>query len=554
MAAQDYAPGASSNPNVARIAMDMRKKKTDVVEPQVINNELLVKGVEEPLDPTGRDTDPIDFPKVTSLRLSFLNIIEIANLNNFNSLTTLRLDNNIIDKVANLEHLVSLTWLDLSFNNLQKIEGLTTLSKLTDLSLYHNHIEEITGLDGCMNLNILSLGHNCIKDPKQIDYLRKFHNLRCVCLDGNEVCKVDSYKQHVLAYLDNLKYLDYMLIDRKDVQQATEGYQIDELTEIREKEGQEEVKQRALREKKAIIEKLKAAFQDCTEDLFEDLFSPEIEPEAVTVLSCYPGLKEDFKDKVNEDIKGLRSFLDAKNDIRLKKVNAFEKALKNAEQESEDEAFQLIRGFKSTMKKALLRLPEAEASADGGDSAAQDIIDDLRKHLEELKSLLMANEIALQESLTEAMASFDAEIEVIIRNMTDRGSDFFAKLVEISKTFHQQLQEGAISEVEVFLQNAEGAIDIEPEKAKFLTSREEMMTATGTFNEAQTTQIQAKEDYMSNQMQGWLKKYSGDLNQRQYHRNRQRITDIMQVIKDCQEQISEAQGENEILDDNDDHA
>ena len=32
---------------------------------------------------------------------------------------------------------------------------------------------------------------------KQIDYLRQFANLRCLCMEGNKVCNHDSYNQHV---------------------------------------------------------------------------------------------------------------------------------------------------------------------------------------------------------------------------------------------------------------------------------------------------------------------------------------------------------------------
>lgn len=149
----------SSNANVAKIAIEQRKKKAEVVEPQVISEELLIEGVEEPVRTDGKAWPTNEFPQVTSLRLSFKNIIEISNLNNFDTLLTLRLDNNIIDKVSNLGHLRQLTWLDLSFNN-REIEGLDDLHELLDLSLYHNQIEEIKDrLDGCPKLNILSLGH-----------------------------------------------------------------------------------------------------------------------------------------------------------------------------------------------------------------------------------------------------------------------------------------------------------------------------------------------------------------------------------------------------------
>jgi len=92
-----------------------------------------------------------------------------------------------------------------------------------------------------------------------------------------------------------------MLIDRRAVAQAQEGYQLDELTELREKEAQERANQSAQKEKEAVIEKLKQSFLDCTEDLFEELFSKDVEPEHVTVLSCYGPLKEDYRDKLADE-------------------------------------------------------------------------------------------------------------------------------------------------------------------------------------------------------------------------------------------------------------
>ena len=43
--------------------------------------------------------------------------------------------------------------------------------------------------------------------------------MRCVCFEGNKMCTLDSYHQHVLAYLQHLVYLDYVLIDKKQVAQ-----------------------------------------------------------------------------------------------------------------------------------------------------------------------------------------------------------------------------------------------------------------------------------------------------------------------------------------------
>eukprot|EP00933_Yihiella_yeosuensis_P067622 TRINITY_DN7255_c3_g1_i1.p1 TRINITY_DN7255_c3_g1~~TRINITY_DN7255_c3_g1_i1.p1 ORF type:complete len:570 (-),score=150.06 TRINITY_DN7255_c3_g1_i1:148-1806(-) len=538
----------SSNANVAKIAIEQRRKKADVVEPQVISEELLIDGVEEPVRPDGERWEPIDFPQVTSLRLSFHNIVEVSNLNNFDSLTTLRLDNNIIDKIANISHLHQLTWLDLSFNNIREIEGLEELHNLLDLSLYHNQIEEIKGLDGCPNLNILSLGNNQIKDLKQIDYLRKFHNLRCVCLDGNKVCNHDSYNQHVLAYLPTLKYLDYQLIDRKAIAQAQEGYNLEELTEVREREQNEQAKLKAKKEKQAVIEKLKEAFLDCTEDLFEEMFSKEVEPENVTVLQCYPQLKEDYRDKLSEDIKGLRARMEERNDDRIKKKDSFERSVYAAEKESEAEAFQLIKDFKSLKKKVLSQIDKEEISRVEVDEMIKQLMDQLSG----LENHLMANEIQLQESIEEALSAFEASISDLVKAMQDNGQEFFRRLEELEKTFFTGVTEGANSEIEAFAQNHEMSMDNDNNKARFLGNREEMNQAVANFNEAHMSLIQNKDDYMQGQMNTWNNSFFEKHRERQYHRNRQRIMDTRKVIEECRNEINAASEEGNDYDENDD--
>lgn len=541
----------SSNASVAKIAIEQRKKKAEVVEPAVISEELLIEGVEEPIRPDGDSWEPIDFPQVTSLRLSFKNIIEISNLNNFDSLLTLRLDNNIIDKIANLGHLKQLTWLDLSFNNIREIEGLGELHELLDLSLYHNQIEEIRDrLDGCSKLNILSLGHNNISDLRQIDYLRQFQNLRCLCMDANKICSVESYNQHVLAYLPHLKYLDYMLIDRKAVAQAQEGYDLEGITEVREKEQAEQAKQKALAEKQAVIEKLKTSFLDCTENLFEEMFSKEVEPDNVLALSCYPGLKEDYRDKLSEEIKGLRSWMEEKNEVRLRKVTAFEKAVYAAETESEEEAFQSIRDFKSLKKKVLSQIDREDS--DRLRSEVDELVKQLVDQLTGLENHLMANEIQVQESIEEALSDFEAKISDLVKGMLDNSREFFQRLEDLEKSFITGLTEGANSEIESFTQASESAMaDTDPQKAKYLNNREEMNQALTNFTDAHNSLIQNKDDYMNNQMNSWNRSFFENHRARQYNRNRQRVMDIRKVIEECRSEIQAASEDGNEYDEGD---
>lgn len=176
--------------------------------------------------------------KLSHLSLSYKNIIEIDNLGGMEKLVRLQLDNNIICQIQHLDHLVNLEWLDLSFNLIEKIEGLDKLTKLSDLSLYSNQIKELSGLEELKELNVLSVGKNLIPNYEHaIQYLVSLKNklevLKMAENPGSMKNEFD-YKQYSIAYLKDLKYLDYELIEDEIREKANEKYK----EEIQEKETQ----------------------------------------------------------------------------------------------------------------------------------------------------------------------------------------------------------------------------------------------------------------------------------------------------------------------------
>ena len=142
---------------------------------------------------------------------------------------------------------------DLSYNNIEKIEGLETLTKLEDLSFYNNKISCIENLDTLHNLTFLGMGNNCLDQldnvknitfidllqvmgfnhqtwPRliihayciyilipQVIYLRRFKNLHTLNLAGNPVAQEENYKLFIAAYLSDLAYLDYRLLNGETV-------------------------------------------------------------------------------------------------------------------------------------------------------------------------------------------------------------------------------------------------------------------------------------------------------------------------------------------------
>jgi hypothetical protein len=538
--------GDGKTDGVADVALRQQKKSSDVVEPQVIDEALLRHGVDDPTQPETTLIDPIDFPKVQSLRLSFQNIIEISNLNNFDTLTTLRLDNNIIGKIENLDHLSNLTWLDLSFNNIKDIENLDGLTKLTDLSLYNNDIEHIKGMSKCTKLNIISLGRNKIKDLAEIQNLRDFKNLRCLCMDGNPVCKLDNYNMHVLAYLPQLAYRDYMLLDKKEQKQAEETYQVDDLTELKEAEQARANEEAAAAEKKATLASLRTAFLDHTEDLFDELFPKAEEQKAsLNLLQCYQNLKDEYKDvldKTNQGslMKSLRDVLLEKNAIRVKRVTSFEKAIDAAELEAEEEAKLLVKKFRSRKKRAF-----AEVKSLSG-ARTDIIVEELYEQVNQLREHLLSGETQVQEALEDANTKFEVQIAEIIKWMQERAGDFFRELEAHEKAFANQLTEGMQNEFEQ--QSGQEMIDAE---GKALPTKDDMLQALQNFTEMHATLLANKEDTMISQMKDWKDEFFKRHQERQYNRNRRRVEEITQIVETSKEEIRTLEG-HDVDDEGDD--
>jgi len=51
----------------------------------------------------------------------------------------------------------------------------------------------------------------------QVIYLRRFKQLQTINLAGNPISQHGEYKMFVIAYLPNLEYLDYRLVDQATV-------------------------------------------------------------------------------------------------------------------------------------------------------------------------------------------------------------------------------------------------------------------------------------------------------------------------------------------------
>ena len=422
-------------------------------EIQVIDDKLLIEGIsaDKPQASEGSvahrgEVNLVEVSPVTEvLAMSFRNIGKIENLVGFDNLTKLCLDNNSIEVISNLEHLLNLRWLDLSFNKISKIEGLTKLKNLEDLSLYSNRISVIEGLDECQNLQCLSLGSNHIESLEQVIRLRQLRSLRMLTLKGNPIYDEAEYKMTVLAYVDNLKYLDYALVDQAELHTAKEQYH-DELLDVEEKESvvaEKVARDKAMSEYLVQLESAGIVFAHI---LFDDMFSEDPDLEKLKHLPGTKDLVENFRNSfkvLSDDY--IKSAMEMYNK-KKKEVSDFDRAVKQVRTKDDGESTMLIENYLKSKKVALA--PIQQISAQNQDDHTnldnkqerQRIVKKLQDELDKVGDELMSIELRQVEKFEALVDEFDNRMNEMKNSSLEMQQLFFRAVEDLEDKFSSNVR------------------------------------------------------------------------------------------------------------------
>lgn len=456
----------------------------------------------------------------TSLKLSFKNVLKIDNLQGFAMLRRLCLDNNIIQSITNLSHLVHLEWLDLSFNNITKISGLDKLTKLKDLSLFSNRITEVEGLDSCTALQCLSLGNNLISSLESVVTLRKFRGLQLLNLEGNPVSEEAEYRTYVLAYMRDLKYLDYAMVLQTEVASAQEQYQ-DELLDVEEKEALEEEKTSRETTASAHTKKLKEANLSVVETLFRDMFEDD---EDYTKLKALPGVP-DLTNKFGTELESASDAFEAagleKDKEKRRERNQFSQSLQTLRSRAASESVKLIEAWSRKKKHALRDL-------------AVDKLDpeEIRRLIAEVQALggsLMDIEMRLVEQSEELLNDFEAryreihaaclEVQITFFRQTEDCENIFAK--ELTSLANDLLDKAA---------NEDLPEDISDEASNLLIDRDTCMTAITGSHDVHVGKLYKNEEVSKFSEVQHLNETLRGFKDEEHNRNRERVLEIHRFV------------------------
>lgn len=309
-------------------------------------------------------------------------------------LVKLQLDNNIITKIQGLESLTKLRWLDLSFNMIEKIEGLDNLRLLEDLSLFSNRITKIEGLNNLEKLNVLSVGSNNIESLE--DAVKYLHGLR----NNLEVLKIikngfkevgeKEYKGRIIAYLPQLKYLDYELIEAKEREKAETDYKTElEGTNLETEDTKDNSEQ------KEALKALEEAHIHFTQNMFDSCCKAFEEYDKIAGFQKFQEVWAYSDANIDESISNFQNLIKSKHREKKKIIAFCLEKMRKAERNAEVESISKIEEYKKKEKHIFRRI-KAERDVDSGRPVNYNNYEnELIQLIEILKGDLMDIEVAL---------------------------------------------------------------------------------------------------------------------------------------------------------------
>ncbi|XP_049324166.1 dynein regulatory complex subunit 3 [Astyanax mexicanus] len=500
----------------------------------VINEEMLRKAVEEqgPQGRAGRIAKEggIQYDEVIQLRLEYKKILQIDHLWEFTSLTKLQLNNNSIEKIQGLEKLTNLLWLDLSFNKIKMIEGLEALVKLQTLSLSNNQIPAIEKMDTLEHLEILSLGENVISQIDNVIYLRRFKNLRSLNLARNPICQETNYKIFVVAYLPDLVYLDFRLVDEQTRERALTEINVmtdNELKEKRAMEAQKITEQELQLHKDAFVEYLNGP------QLFDSMFADDAEESRLASLPGVPKLLETYQTELVALCMqifetGLIQHAERKNE-----GDSFFTCCREAVSDNQQRAAQIVTDFEESRRQVMA---EMQKITDPELLEAQR--DNYSEKISQLSDTLMTLELQLVDQLEDVFKEFERNISDMVGAFIENVQGIFAQCRELEKHYHEKLQEIALATLEKMARN-ELEEDMPEDMHLLLVDKDTVVKAVSASHDTHQLKIDNREDELMTRINSWMSAMMKSVQDEEVTRNRKRISEIRNYLEYVRNQLDE---------------
>ena len=335
---------------------------------------------------------------------------------------------------------------------------------------------------------------------------------------------------YVLAYLNDLTYLDYSMVTKAETVAAREQYQ-DELLDVEEKEALEEEK--ATRELAAAKHTLKLRDANLTavETIFDDMFADDTE---MAKLKHLPGISDIVNSFQSEVESASDLFLQtglARDQQKKHEQGQFELALHRLRVKYASESVNMMEGF-GRAKKQSLKLLTAKQHVDLVD------LDPLRATLSSLVSSLMDLEMRQVEQCEEIIGEYEAKYFEIKQACLDGQQNYFRLVEEHENNYTRDLMQ-LVNELLEKAIKEELPEDLPDEASSLLIDRDACMNAITGSHDIHVGRLYRREDEAKHNEELLFKQALKKYRDEEHNRSRNRIMEIKSYEEACFNDLKE---------------
>ncbi|KAH0791016.1 dynein regulatory complex subunit 3 [Histomonas meleagridis] len=517
-------------------------------KPVVINETLLQIGARNGLtesererleesEKNGNGIISLSPPDIKVLRLSYMHIRKIDNLQCYTSLQELNLSNNLITKIENLTTLVTLKKLDLSFNQISSFDGLETLVELEELSLFNNQIKKIEGFPILPKLKLLSLGRNKIEDLGELAHLFKLKALRVLTLTENPIREKEIFKLTVLAYLPNLRFLDYARVTAADIIDAKERNS-ENLNNLQQSDDYERVQQETKKAEEARNQLLRDSFLTKISNLHNSLFRKDSDHNKIRTISeiAEPYLK--FTDDLKRTIESFVNEMIVQNRLLDEEESLFNQAYNYISEENRLQMVEIVKDLERRRRVFMESFNTEEEQTNETNESNENKT--FLTEIDEIKDELFTEEFSLVDQVTEMIHMYETELDDRMNIINDKIILFFGSIRNLENDYNEKVMDICVRLWEKFSQGA--ILDVSDEIRSILVDKDSLLTTITQSHEHRTTKLYRRQEDITNMYKRKIEILTSNARQTDLERNRKRIAEISNYISNIATVIAMLEG------------
>lgn len=260
-----------------------------------------------------------------------------------------------------------------------------------------------------------------------------------------------DYRAFSLAYIPQIRYLDYALIDEEERKWSCSQFQ-DELETLKENEDLQKARQATLKEQEERAAQIKDARMSPIESLLRDMAKDGGDSDKYTSLPGCPSILSEFEHRLQEEIDSAINAVLKIQSERKEEEAQFQIAVNALLRGADEQSIELIQAFKKRLKDFFHSLNTGTTLPFNDDETPLGSTE-LEEGAHNLSDSLCLIEEELFRKVKDILDIFETRFDVFHGNAATRTKDFVHSAEEMEAACFEGLMEVVNGLEEKFAQN-----------------------------------------------------------------------------------------------------